>query len=169
MLKNSTIKFTERRDDMHKDSIFPVSIEEFAAYLDGNLTIEDMNRVSSVIDSNSDMHSIADSVQLVDETLASYSPLELTLPDDISSMDFSIPQIDNMDILPTGFEEYHSVACCELHWFDSTEEFDDCGMDLDDEIITEPNCILDETECGHLDVDNNDYLDDSTQTELNEY
>lgn len=154
---------------MHKDSIFPVSIEEFAAYLDGNLTIEDMNRVSSVIDSNSDMHSIANSVQLVDETLASYSPLELTLPDDISSMDFSIPQINNMDMLPTGFEEYHSVACCELHWFDSNEEFDDCAMTLNDETITEPNYIPDETECGHLDINNSDSFNESSQNQVNEY
>lgn len=110
---------------MHNDSIFPVSIEEFAAYLDGNLTVEDMNRVSSIIDCNSDMHSIAESVQLVDETFASYSPLELTLPDDISSMDFKIPQIDNIDILPNGFEKYHSVACSELHCLDFTAENDD--------------------------------------------
>ena len=140
MLKNSTIKFTERRDDMHKDSIFPVSIEEFAAYLDGNLTIEDMNRVSSVIDSNSDMHSIANSVQLVDETFASYSPLELTLPDDISSMDFNIPQIDNIDILSDEFEECHSVACCEKLWLDSTAENDDNikdgGLAMIDEKLT---------------------------------
>ena len=125
---------------MHKDSIFPVSIEEFAAYLDGNLTIEDMNRVSSVIDSNSDMHSIADSVQLVDETFASYSPLELTLPDDISSMDFNIPQIDNIDILSDEFEECHSVACCELLRLDSTAENDDNikegGLAMIDKILT---------------------------------
>ena len=125
---------------MHKDSIFPVSIEEFAAYLDGNLTIEDMNRVSSVIDSNSDMHSIANSVQLVDETFASYSPLELTLPDDISSMDFNIPQIDNIDILSDEFEECHSVACCEKLWLDSTAENDDNikdgGLAMIDEKLT---------------------------------
>lgn len=154
---------------MHNDSIFPVSIEEFAAYLDGNLTVEDMNRVSSIIDSNSDMHSIADSVQLVDETFASYSPLELTLPDDISSMEFKIPQIDNLNILPDGFEEYHSVACCELHWFDSATENDDSHMNPDGETITESMYNSCETDCGHLDVDNNDYLDDSTQNELNEY
>lgn len=34
---------------MHKDFIPPVSIEEFAAYLDGNLTEEGMNEVASAI------------------------------------------------------------------------------------------------------------------------
>ncbi len=169
MLKNSTTKFTERRVNMHNDKIFPISIEEFASYLDGNLTEDDMTRISSIIDSNSDMHSIAENVQLVDDTFASYSPLELTLPDDISSIDFNIPQIDNIDVLPAGFEEYHSATCCEFHWFDNLEEIDDSGMTLDEENYTEPICDSYEAKCGHWDVNDNDLLEDNSQNEINEY
>ena len=40
-------------------SDFPVSNEEFAAYLDGNLSDDEMQRVSSVIDNDEMMQSMA--------------------------------------------------------------------------------------------------------------
>ena len=43
---------------MHKDFVPPVSIEEFAAYLDGNLTDDGMEYISSVISNNQNLADI---------------------------------------------------------------------------------------------------------------
>ena len=40
---------------MHKDFVPPVSIEEFAAYLDGNLSEDGMNRIDALAAMNHDM------------------------------------------------------------------------------------------------------------------
>ena len=45
---------------MHKDFVPPVSIEEFAAYLDGNLTDDGMEYISSVISNNQNLADIAE-------------------------------------------------------------------------------------------------------------
>ena len=44
---------------MHKDFEPPISIEEFAAYLDGNLSDDEMQRVSSEIENDEAMQDIA--------------------------------------------------------------------------------------------------------------
>ena len=46
---------------MNKDYMPPVSIEEFAAYLDGNLTEDGMNEVASAINSEDNLHAIMSS------------------------------------------------------------------------------------------------------------
>ena len=55
---------------MHKDFIPPVSIEEFAAYLDGNLSNDEMKAVSSVIANDDAMQDIVLNSQTLDETLS---------------------------------------------------------------------------------------------------
>ena len=51
-------EFSERRYVMHKDFVPPVSIEEFAAYLDGNLSEEEMNKITSVINIEDNLQAI---------------------------------------------------------------------------------------------------------------
>lgn len=79
---------------MHKDFVPPVSIEEFAAYLDGNLTEDGMNEVASAIQSDCFLQNVMSSCHIVDETVSAYEPLQLTVPEEISSTDFEIPQVD---------------------------------------------------------------------------
>ena len=51
-------EFSERRYVMHKDFVPPVSIEEFAAYLDGNLSENGMNRIDALAAMNHDMEKL---------------------------------------------------------------------------------------------------------------
>ena len=90
----------------------PVSIEEFAAYLDGNLTEDGMNEVASAINSEDNLHAIMSSCQTVDDTLANYEPLQLTVPDEISTMDFEIPNVNDCDYLNIGDWADFDVAAC---------------------------------------------------------
>ena len=97
---------------MYKDFVPPVSIEEFAAYLDGNLTEDGMNEVASAINSEDNLHAIMSSCQTVDDTLANYEPLQLTVPDEISTMDFEIPNVNDCDYLNIGDWADFDVAAC---------------------------------------------------------
>lgn len=83
---------------MHKDFVPPVSIEEFAAYLDGNLTEDGMSEVASAILSDDSLQDILSSGYMVDEALFSYEDRPL-VPDDISTDSFEIPNIEeNLDV-----------------------------------------------------------------------
>ena len=88
---------------MNKDFMPPVSIEEFAAYLDGNLTEDGMNEVASAIHSDKSLQDIASDSINIDESIANYESKGQSIPDDIVSDDFEIPDIteyfENSDIL----------------------------------------------------------------------
>ena len=63
---------------MYKDFVPPVSIEEFAAYLDGNLSDDEMQRVSSVIENDEAMQDIAVNNLSIEDALSHYESSEFT-------------------------------------------------------------------------------------------
>lgn len=83
---------------MNEDMKYLVSVEEFAAFLDGNLTQEGMNRISSIVDTNKTMHDLVMSSHYIDEELSNYDSLNLSLPEELMSLDFDIPEIENVEI-----------------------------------------------------------------------
>ena len=91
-----------------------MSIEEFAAYLDGNLTEDGMNEVATVIHSDESLQDIMSSCHTIDDTIANYEPLQLTVPEDISSTDFEIPQMEDNDYLNIGDWADLDVAACAI-------------------------------------------------------
>ena len=113
---------------MYKDFVPPVSIEEFAAYLDGNLTEDGMNEVAFAINSEDNLHAIMSSCQTVDDTLANYEPLQLTVPDEISTMDFEIPNVNDCDYLNIGDWADFDVAACAADT--SVDDFMNPGNDI---------------------------------------
>lgn len=74
-------------------SDFPVSIEEFAAYMDGNLSDDEMQRVSSVIEHNDTMQNIMDCMEQSELTLAEYGQEDLQLPEEWCREMFHMPII----------------------------------------------------------------------------
>ena len=78
-------------------SDFPVSIEEFAAYMDGNLSDDEMQRVSSVIEHDDMMQDVMDSMEQSELTLSEYTPDDLQMPDDLCGDLFSIPIVKRGD------------------------------------------------------------------------
>lgn len=71
-----------------------VSVEDFAAYLDGNLTQEGMDRIKSIVNSDEVMRSIDMSNRSIDEALSNNEFMGIELPDELSSLDFDIPDIE---------------------------------------------------------------------------
>lgn len=153
----------------------PVSIEEFAAYLDGNLTEDGMNEVASAINSEDNLHAIMSSCQTVDDTLANYEPLQLTVPDEISTMDFEIPNVNNGDYLNIGDWADLDVAACSACAADaSVDDFMNPGNDVastnhhtgldDDSSDMASDHFMDDwihssNEESSIDLDNTDYND----------
>lgn len=153
----------------------PVSIEEFAAYLDGNLTEDGMNEVASAINSEDNLHAIMSSCQTVDDTLANYEPLQLTVPDEISTMDFEIPNVNDGDYLNIGDWADLDVAACAACATDvSVDDFMNPGNDVasmndhtgfeDDSSDMASGHFMDDwnhssNEESSIDFDNTDYND----------
>lgn len=76
---------------MHKDFVPPVSIEEFAAYLDGNLSDDKMQSVSSVIENNETMLDIVGQNGLVEDLQETYNGDDNILPIELESLNFNTP------------------------------------------------------------------------------
>ena len=157
---------------MHKDFVPPVSIEEFAAYLDGNLTEDGMNDVASAIHSDDSLQDIMSSCHAIDDTIANYEPLQLTVPEDILSTDFEIPQLDDNYYLNIGDWADLDVAACAADSFeadamgtenDSSSMADHIGLDEDSSDITS-----DHLETDLSDTMSHDELIDFDNTDLND-
>ena len=94
-------------------SDFPLSIEEFAAYMDGNLTDDEMQRVSSVIEYDDTMQGIMDRMEQSELTLAEYGQEDRQLPEDIADDEFDLPETDNHHVGGGGFfYPFSAVAAC---------------------------------------------------------
>ena len=72
---------------------YPVSIEDFAAYLDGNLSEEDTERVYSIIEQNDTMRDVMNCIELSDNALEEQSVYGTEIPDDILNSEFEIPDV----------------------------------------------------------------------------
>ena len=96
-----------------ESSDFPVSIEEFAAYMDGNLSDDEMQRIDSVIENDESMQGVMDSMEQSELTLAEYTPDDIQLPEEIVDGELDLPDIDNHHVGGGGiFNPYSAVAAC---------------------------------------------------------
>ncbi len=94
-------------------SDFPVSIEEFAAYMDGNLSDDEMQRIGSVIENDETMQGVMDSMEQSELTLAEYGQEDMQLPKEIADGEFDLPETDNHHVGGGGFfNPFSAVAAC---------------------------------------------------------
>lgn len=108
---------------MHKDFVPPVSIEEFAAYLDGNLTENGMNEVASAIQSDGSLQNILSTGYMVDETLSTYDNWNQIVPDDVFTDSFEISNIeenlDSSNIFPQNEDSIYAETVYASHDVDN--------------------------------------------------
>lgn len=76
------------------------SIEQFAAYLDGNLSQSEMQQFSQLAEYDGALHQLLDASSVVDNTLAGLSESDLQLPTEIVGSDFKLPTIPAEGISP---------------------------------------------------------------------
>lgn len=116
-----------------------ISIEKFAAYLDGNLPESEMNELSSTIESNSELQAFANVNTLIDDTINGYSEQDIELPLELQSKDFEIPSfsdlVANNDLFEgIGFQEELNIASCsnDQSSFHTSNSNENCGENLTD-------------------------------------
>ena len=76
------------------------SIEQFAAYLDGNLSQSEMQQFSQLAEHDSALHQLLEASSVVDNTLAGFTDSDLQLPPEIVGSDFELPSIPVEGISP---------------------------------------------------------------------
>lgn len=152
--------------------MLPVSVEGFAAYLDGNLSQEDMAKVESVISTDDAMHDILINCQAIDDAMINCGPLELLIPDEISSLDFEIPSIDD-NIFNDGYFDFPEVTACAaeliINEATDTEDVDahaNANEDLD--VLNHPRFTEDITENIDNHLTNQDGVDINDTPEFND-
>lgn len=127
------------------------SIEKFAAYIEGNLSQDEMLQFSNMAARNEDLMHLLDANDTIEETLASYDEVDLMLPEEIASMDFDLPEIENVDAFNLEGdslsekeslyqqEGFHDVENILDDVFDDnvleTEYSDDIDFDFDSDIL----------------------------------
>lgn len=102
-------KFAERRIIMDNNFIFPISIEKFAAYLDGNLPENEMNHIENIISENPQMGELVNISDSIDQSIQDYIQDDFLYDADMFMLDetnIEIPILD--DILG---ESYLGIAC----------------------------------------------------------
>lgn len=129
--------YAERKSIMDKIFVPPVSIEKFAAYLDGNLSVDEMNHIDALASTYPEMEELIDISDEVDENIQIYMQDEFVYEADLTTLedsDFDIPNLD-ADIAPyTGDNgiENRDVACTA----DERTDVDEIGyLNGDDETM----------------------------------
>lgn len=74
------------------------SIEEFAAFLDGNLSQSEMQQFSRFAEQDEILHQLLDANSVVDESLNGFTDAELQLPSDLVGVDFELPTIPSEEV-----------------------------------------------------------------------
>lgn len=73
------------------------SIEQFAAYLDGNLSQSEMQQFSQLAKHDSVLNQLLDASDVVDDAIAGFADADLQLPPEIANQNFELPKIEESD------------------------------------------------------------------------
>lgn len=114
------------------DQIKDISIEQFAAFLDGNLSEEEAAAVEVAIDGNGQLSGILDDAMNIEDYMDFQPESAFELPEEIASMDFELPVIEGSN------EEEWIVATYED---DEVEVAAIAADDDEPEVITEVEVV----------------------------
>ncbi len=117
---------------MAKTLTNPVSIEKFAAYLDGNLSVEDTQDMAKLITNDSFLSDILNVNTIIDNQIHQMAEDGFELPNDIATSDFVFPQLDGM-IGMLSFDDNETIIANEDNLFEINDGCDD--LDNEDSIF----------------------------------
>lgn len=145
------------------------SIEQFAAFLDGNLSQSEMQQFSHLAEHDSTLQQLLNASNVIEDTQNSFTDSDLQLPSEISGFDFALPQIpedeipqfinmspeptDDMIVAASCADEDTSIFSCE-----NQEEH----ISFDDEINNESSFTMPDNNG----FDNNDDLSNSCTDDI---
>lgn len=151
--------YAERRSIMDKNFVPPVSIEKFAAYLDGNLSEDEMNRIDTLVSTNPDMEELVAISDEVDEDIQVYMQDEFAYEADMTALedcDFDIPNLhaDITSHLGTDNPGYKEGLCAADAAGEITE-------------IDEANLLNDDDKTVEDEFDNDEFLTQKDEETIN--
>lgn len=126
------------------------SIEEFAAFLDGNLSQNEMHQFSQFAEQDETLHQLLDANSVVDDTLNGFTDAELQLSSDLLGVDFELPTIPSEEVStlvslsPEPVDDMLVAACSDndVSMFSEINQDDNTtigeGMH-DDSLLTTPD------------------------------
>lgn len=154
---------------MNNDFMESINIEKFAAYLDGNLSMDEAQKISQFAEHDGMLRELLNASTLIDDTIAGYNETDLQLPPVIADLGFDLPTIPSDDIsqladlsseLDFGFENIMVAACADVA---------DIGLDADD--IVSDNDIVGDGALTEAQIDNDSVQlnmdNDGTSLDLN--
>ena len=135
-----------------------ISIEEMAAYLDGNLSASDMQQMSSIIEKDDSLKEIVELSDQIDDNLIVASSDTFIIPLDIQSTEFQLPEIMAEEYtneqsqfgFNDNFEEFRQDNLIEDAFSQETSDFF-----VDNEIVDGDQIIIENTD----DIQNQDDID----------
>ena len=89
------------------NNIGDISVEQFAAFLDGNLAADEMQRVADAIDGDATLSDLLGDAMAVDDEVEALTDLEAIVPNELLSMDFSLPDV--IDVMPIDDDSLSDV------------------------------------------------------------
>lgn len=112
-----------------------ISIEKFAAFLDGNLPQNEMQNISSNIEHDEDLKAILDTSNMIDTTLENI-PDDVQIPDEIANLEFDLPNLtdNSVDFNMFHIDDTPDVSTCADDSFFS--DTNDVSLDINDSIDT---------------------------------
>ena len=145
------------------------SIEQFAAYLDGNLPQSEMQQFSQLAEHDSALNQLLDASSMVDSTLAGFSDSDLQLPPEMVGSDFELPEIDdfeNFSFVDDSFAENDGLY--QHEGIDAGRQHRESHSSLVDEIFDDLDSnMTDDGDTIETDVDiDTDIFDDDIDTDL---
>lgn len=95
-----------------QETMNDVTLEQFAAFLDGNLSNDDTQTVSDAIDTNKDYSSILSDIMEINDTVDMYSAQQDSLLSEMPGFDYDLPVLpvslnsqDSVDLAPVDSAE----------------------------------------------------------------
>jgi len=127
------------------------SIEQIAAFLDGNLSENEMKQFSQLAENNDVLHQLLDANSVVENTLAGFTDSDLQLPPEIVGSDFELPTIPAEGISPLvtlSPEPMDDVLVAAAACADDISMFSDVTHDdhptIGDELHTDSSHLMSE-------------------------
>lgn len=136
-----------------------ISIEKFAAFLDGNLPVEEMQHISAVIDGNEMYAEILGDVMHVDDAVEAIESQSDILPEELQYMDFDLP------VIPLNPDIDNSVELIAVN----ADESDTAEIVADDEQTAEAILDAPTLEVDSSSLDDLAFSDDQETIEFEDF
>ncbi len=106
-----------------------------AAFLDGNLSVDEMGQISEIINGNKMLRQMVVSSDVIDEELKEYMSEENMLPGDIADPDLEIPEVEDSSWRHLGKVGMVAAAISHIDYQKSMmERIKDLFSDLEDKM-----------------------------------